>query len=405
MGDESGRGYKALLKLRPARRLALASLPADFADWLDYTAIVALLVFTYDAGPWAMAFFAFALTTPYLLVGPALAVFVDHWPLKTVLVVTNLGRALATSLFILAPDPVTVLILVFLRGSVDSAFTPARQAAIQATTPENLLAEANGLHQAINQASKIAGPAFGGLLLAFVAPQMVFGLNAVLSVIAALILLATPVVRTVAAPEQPEPFRKRLVAGFDTFRAKPPLLQALVFAAVAFFAFFLHDTLLALLMDAFGMDASLFGLAVALSGAGGLVGGLIGGRLSLLRPLRVMVGAALAIGLVTVGIAWQAISGAGIPPLLFFAVMVVMGGGASFLMVPYRVLVQREVDPSRIARVFAAGESVITAVMVAAPFIGSFIASLYGVAAAFLAGGLVLLVLVAVTLVLQVRRR
>ncbi|MDB5535712.1 MAG: putative NreB protein, partial [Devosia sp.] len=35
--------YRALLALRVPRRLALASIPADFADWLDYAAVVALL--------------------------------------------------------------------------------------------------------------------------------------------------------------------------------------------------------------------------------------------------------------------------------------------------------------------------------------------------------------------------
>ena len=68
-------------------------------------------------------------------------------------------------------------------------------------------------------------------------------------------------------------------------------------------------------------------------------------------------------------------------------------------MVPYRVVVQRDVDPSRIVRAFATGESVITATMVAAPFLGSAIASLWGVPAAFMAGGGVLVALGLITLI------
>jgi len=59
--------------------------------------------------------------------------------------------------------------------------------------------------------------------------------------------------------------------------------------------------------------------------------------------------------------------------------------------VPYRTIIQSATPPDRIARVFAAGEAVITVVMLSAPFIGSAIASAYGTGAAFLCGGLLLL--------------
>ena len=392
------RGYRALLRLRPARLLAAASVPADFADWLDYTAIIALLVFTYHAGPWSMAFFAFALITPAIVVGPALAVYVDKWPLKRVLVLSNLGRALTTAFLILMPPPLLVIAAAFVRGAVDSAFTPARQAAIQATTPKALLGEANGLHQAINQVSKIAGPTLGGLLLVFVTPQIVFGINTMMSLIAVAILMITPVTRAVGALDVPESFRTQLFAGLAEFKSNAHLRRALIFAAVAFFAFFLYDAMIALLIAHLGMDASLFGVSVATAGAGGLVGGLIGGRLPFVRPMRFMIGAAILSALVTLTIGAMAQFGMSVPPALFLAALFVMGGSTVFMMVPYRVLIQRDVDPSRVGRVVATGESVITAVMVGAPFLGGLIASIWGVPAAFVAGGLVLLVLGVVTL-------
>ena len=73
-------GYGALLALPVPRRLALASVPADFADWLDYAAIIALLVFAWGEGPFVLALFAFCLTLPYVIIGPMLAVVVDRAP-------------------------------------------------------------------------------------------------------------------------------------------------------------------------------------------------------------------------------------------------------------------------------------------------------------------------------------
>lgn len=46
-------GYRALLALKSPRRLALGAVPAEFADWLDYAAIVALLVFVWQEGPFS----------------------------------------------------------------------------------------------------------------------------------------------------------------------------------------------------------------------------------------------------------------------------------------------------------------------------------------------------------------
>lgn len=394
--------YRRLLALPVPRRLALASIPADFADWLDYAAIVALLVFAWGEGPFALAFFALALTAPYVFIGPFLAILVDRTPLVRVLVLSNLGRALTTLALVFAGQTAIVLAIVFIRAAIDSAFTPARQAAIQASTPTELLASANGLHQAINQTSKIAGPALGGLLLAWVPAQTVFGINAVLS------LIATAALIGIALPPRPAreqtDIRTELTAGAAEFRRNRLLLLALVFSAVAYFGMFLYDALIALITDEFGLGATAFGFSIAASGGGGLIGALLAGRFAAAHPVPCMVISALVSGSITVLVALTALSGAAMPAPLFFLAMALMGGSTAFMLVPYRTIIQRETPPDRIGRVFAAGEAVTVAVMLSAPFIGSFIAATYGTGAAFLGGGLVLLFLALATLVLRRRK-
>lgn len=400
MPDSKPAGYRSLLALPAPRRLALASLPADFADWLDYAAVVALLVFAWGEGPFVMALFALALTLPYVTAGPLLSIVVDRSPLGRILFLSNLGRGLATLALLFAPNTAIVLLLVFLRGCVDSAFNPARQAAIQATTPPDLLATANGLHQAINQTSKIAGPALGGLLLAFMPAQGVFGVNAVLSLIAAAIVLRLNLPpRPPAGPHAD--FRTELLAGAAEFRRSRLLLAALVFSAIAFFAFFLYDTLIALLADEFGYGPTAFGLSIAASGAGGLLAAMLAGRVTAKNPIGGMIIGALVAGITASLIALTAILGFKPPVLLFFLTMAVAAGSTTFMLVPYRTIVQAEAPPDRIARVFAAGEAVTMAVMLSAPFIGSIIATAYGTGMAFLAGGIVLLVLASAAFIVQ----
>ncbi len=399
-----GQGYRQLLGMPMPRRLALASLPADLADWLDYAAVIALLVYVNGEGPFVLAALAVALGLPYVVVGPVLALWVDRTPLRRVLVLANLGRAVVTLGLVFAGNSLIVLLLVFLRGCVDSAFTPARQSAIQATTPPELLSSANGLHQSINQTSKIAGPALGGLLLGLAPVQAIFAVNAGLSLLAVLIVLR------VQLPERPrhegvaeETLWTRLTAGIGEYRRSRLLLLALIFSSCAYFAFFLYDTLIVLLGKGFGLNASDFGLSIAASGLGGLFGALLAGRIAASRPLTAMAGAALLNGAGSLIIAIAAMSGLMLPAWAFFGAMALLGGASGFMMVPYRTVLQQTAPPDRIARVFSAGEAVTTVVMLVAPFIGSAIATAWGPPAAFLAGAIVLIALGAGTFIVAPR--
>lgn len=392
-------GYLNLLRLRDPRRLAIASIPADFADWLDYAAVVALLVFVWGEGPLVLAFFALALTLPYVAIGPFLAVLVDRTPLRTVLVASNLGRAAATFGLLFAGDTVALLMIVFVRSSIDSAFTPARQAAIQATTPKALLQAANGLHQAINQISKISGPALGGILLAVIPAQTVFGINAVLSVVAAGIAATIVVDRSsIDLPDREESGLRAALAGFAEFGRNRLLRTALIFVAAGFFAVFLYDALIALLAQEYGFDETVFGLSIATSGLGGLVGALIAGKISKVTPLTLMSLAAILGGLVAVLLGASALLAWPVPVVAFLLALAVAGGSVGLVTVPYRTIIQTETTPDRIARVYAAGEAVTVAAMMSAPFIGAAIAGRLGTGAAFVAGGVLMLLLAIVML-------
>jgi len=393
--------YSELLALPVPRRLALASIPADFADWLDYAAVVALLVFAWGEGPFVLALFAVALSLPYVAIGPIVAAAVDRAPLGRVLLLSNLGRALTTFALVFAGNTVLVLAIVFLRAVIDSAFTPARQAAIQVSTPPNLLASANGLHQAINQTSKIVGPAAGGLLLAFLPAQAVFGVNSVLSLVAAALVIGLALPREHKTPDVAESRMTRLSAGFAEFRRNRRLLMTLAFAASAYFAFFLYDTLIALLTGDFGFDETVFGIGIAVSGAGGLLGSLVAGRFASNHPMSMMFAAGAFSGLVTILLAVAALTSLSLVLAVFLLALGLMGGSTAFMIVPYRTIIQTETPQDRIARVSAAGEAVMVAAMLSAPFIGSAIASSYGNGAAFLVGGAFLVVLSAVSVLLH----
>jgi predicted MFS family arabinose efflux permease len=366
--------------------------PADLADWLDYAAVVALLVFTWQEGPFVLALFALVLILPYVLVAPLLLGLLHRLPLRTLLVASNIGRAVTTAALMLAGDTTVLLVLVFLRSSVDSVFSPLRQSAIQATTPEALLTAANGLHQAINQGSKIAGPALGGLLLGIVAPAAVFGINAGLSVLAATIM-GMIAIRPRAPDASQGTFLERTLAGVVEMRRNRKLRVAIVFIAVAYGGFYLYDALIALLAEDFGLDSTDFGFLVAASGLGGVLGSLLAGRLPQVGPLAMMGAGAGITGVLAVSIGVAGLVGLQVPLWLFLVVMAIAGGATAMMLVPYRVVVQSTVERDHVAPVYATGEAVSVAAMVGAPFLGSAFASAWGTGAAFVAGGAILILL------------
>lgn len=396
-------GYRDLLALRSPRRLALGAIPAELADWLDYAAIVALLVFSWQEGPFVLALFALMVILPYILVGPLLVAILHRLSLRTVLVGSNLGRAVVTVGLVFAGDTTVLLALVFLRSAVDSVFTPARHSAIQATTPEAMLPLANGIHQAITQVSKIAGPALGGLLLGVLSPSSVFAVNAGLSVLAAAIMALVAMPER-AAEETKETFAQRTLAGLDEIRRNRKVRIAVAFIAMAYAAFFFYDALIGLLTEEFGFDATAFGFSIAASGLGGVVGALSAGRLAARRPFVVMGAGAGIGGVFTIAIGLASLAGVAMPLWLFFLAMALMGGGTALMMVPYRFVVQSSVPPGRIARVFAAGDAISVAVMLAAPFAGSAFASVWGTGSAFVAGGALLVLLLLWTVLGPARR-
>jgi len=370
------------------RRLVLAGVPADFADWLDYVAIVALLAYTWQSGPWSLALLALALGTPYLVVGPFAGALVDRADLRLVLIFSNLGRALVTASLIFAPDATILLMLVFLRASIDSAFTPARQAGIQALAQEHQLGPVNAMVHGFNQLAKVSGPALGGLLLALFSPQWIFALNA-LSLLAVLIIwnISIPVRKTDRKAEG-EATSLRVFAGFQEVLANPKLLMGIMFVAVSLFAVFLYDTFIVLLAVDFGFGATVYGWSIAAVGGGGVAGALLVARVELGEGhLRFMAGGAMASGVAITGLGLLSIFGYALPMLVFLAAFFGVGVCTAFMQIPYRALLQREAPASKMARVVAAGEAISVIAMLSAPLLGGLLVAGLGAGYPFVLGG------------------
>ncbi|MEM9630483.1 MAG: MFS transporter [Pseudomonadota bacterium] len=369
--------------------LFAAQAPADFADWLDYVAIGALLAFTWQVDPFVFACLAVCLGLPYLLVGPFAGVLIDRSDLKTVLVLSNLGRAIATACLALASNWEILLLVVFLRSCSDAFFTPAKQAAIQSLTDEGNRMAVNGISHAINQSSKIVAPALGGALLLVFPAHQIFLLNALVSLFA---MFAAMLIRLPQSCQSKGgsgvSLRSDLLIGWQEVRCKPTLKAAVFLMAAAFFSMFFYDTLIAPLVKELSFSKTMFGYTLAAVGAGGVLGSLVFGTRKQRSSSFVLVArSAVLSGILAICLGVFEISRVNVAAEIILSIAFLIGFATASMLVPFRTVIQTETDPSRIARVSSLSEAMNTFALLTAPFIGAALANATGIGAVFVVGG------------------
>lgn len=332
---------------------------------------------------------------PYMIVGPFIGAIVDRSDLRLVLIFSNLGRALTTGALIFAPNVAVVLILVFIRSSVDSAFTPARHATIKILASKDQLASVNTLVYGINQLSKIAGPAIGGLLLMVLIPQYIFAINMSLSLIATALVWGIVIPAKKIKPEQEElSLFSQVASGFNEIISNKKLLMGISFVSISLFAIFLYDSFIPLLAIDFGFDPSIFGLSIAMVGAGGVLGALIISKIKLDdRHLFVMAGGAFLAGIGIACLGLFSIFNFTPSIIVFIMLFFSLGLTGAFIHIPYVTLLQLNSPEDKIGSIMTLGQGISMVAMLSAPLFGGILAHNYSVAVPFIIGGVILIVI------------
>jgi MFS family permease len=197
---------------------------------------------------------------------------------------------------------VYVIALLFGIGTAFDA--PARQSFVSEMVDSDDLSNAVGLNSASFNAARIAGPALAGLLIgAFgggvAATGWVIGLNG-LSYISVLFALQAMVASELHAPPLIDRSKGAIRDAVRYLRGRPDLLMVL---SVVFFAgtFGLNFQMTSALMatQVYHKGATEYGLLGSAMAVGSLTGALLAARRTHIR-LRLVVGAALAFGLVEI---------------------------------------------------------------------------------------------------------
>jgi MFS family permease len=350
-------GYQALLKNRPFLLLWCGQIFSQIADKVLLVMSIALLNSYNVPDRFAAAsssYLMIATTIPAIFFGVVAGIYVDRYPKKKIMVVTDVMRALLILALPILPKEFPILLaIVFAISIFAQASTPAEQSAIPLVVPPQDLMTANALFTTTTISSLIVGFAIGEPILTAVTKISKDGAQEIL--VASLYLVAAGFSQVMQVDERVgsengvlkiNPWYE-LKDGFDYLRSNKLLLNAMLQLAVLFSTIAALPILAIELTAVVGLEPKQFGFLVAALGIGLMFGagilGHLGQRLQPKNlPLIGFIGISLMLAIFTfVSNLWFGLLCAAF-----------LGLGAASIAIPMQTLIQERTPESMRGKVF-----------------------------------------------------
>jgi MFS family permease len=366
-------GFKALLKNRSFLLLWMGQIFSQVADKVLLVMSIALLTTYHIPVKYAASSGSYLMvssTIPAILFGVAAGIFVDRYPKKQVMVVSNILRGLLLLLLPVLPKEFAILLLInFTISVVMQVFTPAELSAIPLVVKQENLLTANALFTTTSITSLIFGFGIGEPILTAATSISRNGSREIL--VASLYFIAAGLVQSIAMQEQIDTSKQarranpwhELKAGSEYLASNKLLLSAMLQLAVLFSTIAALLGLSIKLTSEVSLKPEQFGTLVAPLGIGLVLGAGILGHLG----SRIQQKSLPLIGFISMGITlilftfvhelWLGIVCAGI-----------LGLGASLIAVPMQTLIQEKTPESMRGKVFGFQNNAVN-IAVAVPLI------------------------------------
>ena len=295
----------APLRSAAFRSLFIAALVSNIGTWMQTVGAQWFLVIEH-ADPTVIALVQTASLSPTLILTVFAGALADRVDRRRLLILVQIYAAAAAAVLTVIAiagllDPLTLLILMFAVGCASALTTPAWQAIQPELVPREQMPAAASLGGVAADAARAIGPPVAGLLVAFIGPAAVFGLNAIsfVAVVVALVAWKRPESAPVDSSVEPpaEPGRSGLGFIWRSQEGRRILVQSAVFA---FPASALWALLPLVASQSWGLRAIGYGAVLGTVGVGAVCGAFVMPRISAtLAPALILTVAALltAVGL------------------------------------------------------------------------------------------------------------
>ncbi|WP_046227888.1 MFS transporter [Paenibacillus dauci] len=394
----------SLLRNRAYRTLITAQLISNLGDWLHLLALLTLVGIKWQATPMQITWVTLCAVVPMLLGGPFAGALADRLNRKWLMIISDVLRAGLVFGLIFADQLWQVYIILVLKGLFDVLFSPAKSGKIKEVVPQEHLQQAVSISSFIEQGSKIAGPALGGLLLAAVGIHWCFVIDAFTFLLSGIILLALPghalfdtvdEEDTVRTQERQRSFLSDTAAGLRYLIRIPVIAYGTLLLCLVLLVLQLADSqTIILLRQIPNINEDLLGWCITASGVGTLLAALLCARIKSSHLLQMSLGAAL-MGIVF-GLAgpFTGMLHAGWHTTFILTSSFLLAGiGAGFTFIPFQIMLQEQTPVHMTGRVFGTVNSLTSASSVAGPLLGGILVTASGVIPAFILTGASLVVM------------
>ncbi|WP_246188215.1 MFS transporter [Paenibacillus tengchongensis] len=399
---------------KPFMLLIAAQLISNVGDWLHLLALLTMVGLRWQATPWEITAMSLSMAVPMLLGGPLSGYLSDALDRKKLMIGSDLIRAGIVFALVFAGSLWQVYLLLIAKGFMDVLFSPAKSGKLKELVPAKQMDQAMALSSSIEQITKIAGPALGGMLVAAFGISACFLIDSASYVVSALILLAVPHAGKYKtrredaenkAQEQRSGFFREAGAGLRFIGSMPAVLSGVSMLVAVLLVLQVADSQTVILFrDIPGVSEDLLGWCIAASGFGTLISAIaVGKRGSGKRPLAVMGAGAVLMGIVfAVASLVTAFGEAGLwMYITLFGAFALAGAGAGLVFIPFNSMLLQRTPEAYTGRVFGTVNSLTSAAVILGPVAGGALVTAAGPVVAFVCSGVLAALLGAAILVMR----
>lgn len=261
----------------------------------DRVLMIALPFFVYEetGSTFASAVIVAAKLLPRLLFGSLAGVFVDRWDRKRVMVLASLGQGIIILPLLLVHSSSTmwiVFLVSFFQTTLAMFFGPAENALLPLLVGEDELLPANSLNALNNNLARLIGPPLGGAILALWGLPGVVLFDSLTFVIAGLMILVIRGHESRKTGKEEIPvtedgiqaragFWKEWHEGINIVRLNRVVAILFITVVLLNFGGIMIDPMAApYIVDVVKAGPEVFGWLVTVQAVGGILGGLLAGR-------------------------------------------------------------------------------------------------------------------------------
>ena len=231
---------------------------------------------------------------PDVIFAPLAGVLADRWDRKAIMVTTNVAAAAVVGAVVLIIvvvghlPPVVAFVAIFKLNGLTSFMNPARASIMPSVVGRDLLTTAQGLFSTARETAQLVGSAAAGLLLAVASAAWALVIDAASFAFVALCIGIARLPGRAAPSTASNEARPRLSSmsivldlreGWRMVTGLPVVRALLWLGVLVNVGSFIGPLWPALVQERLGGGAGAYGVILAVSTAGGIVGGLVAGPL------------------------------------------------------------------------------------------------------------------------------